>query len=64
LGDLDSAIDLAAEVSHAPRSVRYVRPRRGLRALLMSRVATAMVEEVSIQIEQVLQRRIEYRRPR
>ena len=27
LGDLDSAIDLAAEMSQAPRRVRYVRPR-------------------------------------
>jgi protease-4 len=64
LGDLDSAIDLAAEMSQAPRRVRYVRPRRGLRALLMSRMAAAMVEEVSIKLEQVLQRRIEYRKPR
>ena len=30
----------------------------------MSRVAAAIVEEVSIKLEQVLQRRIEYRKPR
>jgi protease IV len=64
LGDLDSAIDMAAEMSKTPRRVRYVRPRRGLRTLLMSRMAAAFVEEVSVKMEQVLRPRIEYRRPR
>jgi protease-4 len=62
LGDLDSAIDMAAEMAKAPRKVRYVRPKRNLRSLLMSRVASAFVEEVSIKLEQSLRPRFDYRR--
>lgn len=61
LGDLDTAIDMAAELGKAPRRVRYVRPKRGLRSLLMARMASALVEEVSVRLEQALTRRIDYR---
>jgi protease-4 len=63
LGDLDSAIDAAAELAKTPRKVRYFRPKRNLRSLLMSRFASALVEEVSVRLEQSLRPRIDYRRP-
>jgi len=62
LGDLDSAIDRAAELGKTPRKIRYVRPRRGMRSWLASRVAAAFVDELSVRLEQSLRRRIEYRR--
>ncbi len=62
LGDLDSAIDMAAELGKTPRKVRYVKPKRNLRSLLTSRLASALVEEVSIKLEQSLRPRYEYRR--
>ena len=64
LGDLDTAIDMAAELGKTPRKVRYVRPKRNLRSLLMSRFASALVEEVSVRLEQSLRPRIDYRRLR
>ncbi|MBE3112606.1 MAG: signal peptide peptidase SppA, partial [Acidobacteria bacterium] len=64
LGDLDTAIDMAAELGKAPRRIRYVRPKRNLRSLLMSRMASALVEEVSVKIEESLRPRIDYRRTR
>jgi protease-4 len=62
LGDLDSAIDQAAELGKTPRKIRYMRPRRGMRSWLTSRVAAAFVDELSVRLEQSLRRRIEYRR--
>ena len=64
LGDLDSAIDAAAELGKVPRRVRYVRPRRGLRSLMMSRFAASLVDEFGVRLERSLRRRIEYRQPR
>ena len=64
LGDLDTAIDMAAELGKAPRRIRYVRPKRSLRSLLMSRMASALVEEVGVKIEESLRPRIDYRRSR
>jgi protease-4 len=64
LGDLDTAIDMAAELGKTPRKIRYVRPKRNLRSLLMSRLASALVEEVSVKLEQSLRPRIDYRRLR
>ncbi len=62
LGDLDSAIDMAAELAQTPRKVRYVRPKHNLRSVLMSRLASAFVEEVSIKLEQSLRPRFDYRK--
>ena len=64
LGDLDTAIDMAAKLGKTPRRIRYVRPKRSLRSLLMSRMASALVEEVSVKIEESLRPRIDYRRSR
>ena len=50
LGDLDSAIDLAAEMAGAPRRPVFMRPRRGLRQLLMN-PAGALVESLADEIE-------------
>jgi protease IV len=62
LGDLDTAIDMAAELGNTPRKIRYVRPKRNLRSLLMSRMATSLVEELSIKLEESLRPRIDYRK--
>ena len=43
-GDLDDAIDWAAEQSGVPRRVRVVRPRRSLRELLIGRVTSTLAE--------------------
>lgn len=54
LGDLDRAIDLAAELGKAPRRYVYVRPPRPLRMRLISRFATELAEEVTAQVEERL----------
>jgi protease-4 len=64
LGDLDTAVEAAMELGRVPRRVTYVRPRRGLRALLMSRLMSGFVEELSAQLDQGLRGRIDYRRLR
>ena len=46
LGDLDRAIDLAAELSGAPRRPVFIRPRRGLRERMLGPVAESLVETV------------------
>jgi protease-4 len=62
LGDLDSAIDAAAELGKVSRRVRYVRPRRGLRSWLMARFAASFIDELSIRVERSLRRHIDYGR--
>jgi len=61
LGDLETAIEIAMELGKVPRRLAYVRPRRGLRAVLFQRMASAFVEEVSAAVEQGLRGRIDYR---
>lgn len=61
LGDLDTAIELAMQLGNVPRRVVYVRPRRGLRAMLMSRFAASLVEEFSAQFERGLRGHIDFR---
>ena len=51
LGDLDRAVDLAAELSGAPRRPVRVGPRRGLRERLMGPFADALVETTAAEIE-------------
>lgn len=51
LGDLDTAIDLAAELSGAPRRPVHVRPRRGFRARLMGPLAESLVEATASEVE-------------
>jgi protease-4 len=62
LGDLDRAIDIAAELGQAPRKPVWVRPKRGLRDVLTSLAASAFVSELAAQLEEQLQARVYYRR--
>ena len=54
LGDLDRAIDIAAELSGAPRNPVYVRPRRGLRDMLLRPMAASLVETISEEMDRRL----------
>ena len=54
LGDLDRALDIAAETSGAPRKPVYFRPRRSLRQLLLNPAAEALTESVSNEVERRL----------
>ncbi len=54
LGDLDHAIDIAAELSGAPRNPVFMRPRRGLRELLFGPLAESAVTAMADQVEQRL----------
>ena len=51
LGDLDRAIDIAVELSGAPRNPVHVHPRRGLRLRLFGPMAAMLVESVSNELE-------------
>lgn len=51
LGDLDQAIDLAAEAAKVPRRVLQLAPRRGWRDRLFSPFAESLVEAVSSEVE-------------
>lgn len=54
LGDLDRALELAAEAAGIPKRPVYLRPPRGLRARLLGPVADTLVESVAEQIERRL----------
>ncbi len=54
MGDLDRAIDLAAELSGAPRRPVFVRPRRGLRQRFLGPFAESLVETVIDEAERRL----------
>ena len=54
LGDLDRALDIAAETSGAPRKPVYFRPRRSLRQLLMNPAAEALAESIGNEVERRL----------
>ena len=51
LGDLDTAIDLAAELSGAPRRPVFVRPRRGMRERVFGSLAQSLVESAAEELE-------------
>ena len=51
LGDLDRAVDLAAELSGAPRRPVHVRPRRGMRERLIGPFAEALVQSTVTEVE-------------
>jgi len=63
LGDLERAIDLAAELGNAPRKPVWLRPKRGLREMVSSLVGTSVVDAVATRLEERLLNRydIEYR---
>ena len=54
LGDLDRAIDLAVEMSGAPRRPVHVRPRRGFRERMMGPLAESLVETAALEVERRL----------
>jgi protease-4 len=54
IGDLERAIDIAAELGNAPRRPIWLKPRRGLREVLSSMVGTSLVGSVADQLEERL----------
>src|SRR5581483_2216834 len=52
VGDLDTAIDLAVELSGAPRKPVWTHPRRGLREALSSMMGASMGAEIASQLEE------------
>jgi protease-4 len=52
LGDLERAIDLAAELGEVPRRPVWMRPRRGLRDLLSANMASAFMDEIAARVEE------------
>ena len=54
VGDLDRAIDLAAELSGAPRKPVFIRARRGLRGRVFGPLAESAVESAFEEIERRL----------
>ncbi|MBX7110890.1 MAG: signal peptide peptidase SppA [Dehalococcoidia bacterium] len=55
-GDIEDAIDWAAERSGAPRRTRIVRPKRGLRDLVLGRASMALAESIGAELEASLYR--------
>ena len=53
-GDLDDVIDWAAEQAQTPRRVRLVRPRKGLRGLLLGRASTALIAGLLTELDSSL----------
>ena len=51
LGDLQRAIDIAAQLSGAPRKPVFMRPSRSLRAKLFGAMADSLVESVANSVE-------------
>jgi protease-4 len=52
LGDLERAIDVAAELGDAPRNPVWTRPKRSLREIISSTFAGAMANEIASQFEE------------
>jgi protease-4 len=60
VGDLERAIDIAVEMSQAPRKPVWVRPKRGLRDMLAALSPAAIAAEAVAQVEERLQARVFY----
>jgi protease-4 len=54
LGDLEQAIDIASELSGAPRNPVWLRPKRNLREVISGVVGTSMVDAVVNRLEERL----------
>jgi hypothetical protein len=52
LGDLERAIDIAAELGETPRKPVWLKPKKTLRDLLSSAVAGSFVSEVADRLEE------------
>ncbi len=61
VGDLERAIDLAAELGDTPRKPVWLHPRRGLRELASSLVAGALINEIAAQVEERFAARYDFR---
>lgn len=61
LGDLNTAIDMACEMSRTPRRLQYVRARRPLFERLMARGSAAVAQAIFSEAEQRLQARVDFR---
>lgn len=61
IGDLDTAIDMACEMSRTPRRVRYVRPRRPLIERLLARSSASIATAILAEAEDRLHPRLELR---
>jgi protease-4 len=61
LGDFDTAVDIASELSKTPRRLQYVRPRRPLLERLMARGGASLAGAIIAGIEERLYPRIEFR---
>jgi protease-4 len=61
LGDFDSALDIASEMSKTPRRLQYVRPRRPLLERLMARGGASFAGAIMAGIEERLYPRIDLR---
>lgn len=60
IGDLDTAIDMACEMSRTPRRLQYVRPRRPLLERLMARGGASMASAMLAEAERHLQTRVNF----
>lgn len=65
-GDIEDAVDWAVEQSGAPRRTKIVRPKRGLRDLMLGRASFALAESLSAEAETHLRGGVSaiYRGPR
>jgi protease-4 len=54
IGDLERAIDIAAELGNTARRPTWMKPRRGLRDLIGSLVVTSLVEPIVTRVEERL----------
>jgi protease-4 len=61
LGDLETAVEMAAEMSKAPKRLHYVRPRRPLLERLLARSSGAMTGAMLAELEARLNPRIDFR---
>jgi len=61
LGDLDTALDMASELSKTPRRLQYVRPRRPMLERLMARGGASVAASIMAAVDERLYARIEYR---
>jgi protease-4 len=59
LGDLERAIDVAAELGNAPRRPVWLKPKKGLREVVSSLVGTSLVGAVVDRIEERLTARFD-----
>ncbi|MND01243.1 hypothetical protein D3C83_201650 [compost metagenome] len=54
LGDLQRAIDIAAELGNAPRKPVWMKPKRTLREVITGMTATSLVDAVAARFEERL----------